>query len=50
LLVISGGMGSNAFISIRGDLDLKNISNISKKMGIRQLESLEKIDQKPRNK
>ena len=46
LLVISGGKGSNALISIRGDIDLKNISNISKKMGIKQLESLEKIDQK----
>jgi hypothetical protein len=46
LLVISGGKGSNALISIRGDIDLKNISNISKKMGFKQLESLEKIDQK----
>jgi hypothetical protein len=47
LLVISGGSGGNALISIRGDLDLKSISGLSEKMGIRQLESLEKIDKKP---
>jgi hypothetical protein len=47
LLVISGGQGGNALISIRGDLDMKNISGLSKTLGIQQLENLEKIDQKP---
>lgn len=46
LLVISGGKGGNALISIRGDLDLKSISGLSKSMGIEQLGSLENIDKK----
>ena len=50
LLVITGGTGGNALISIKGDLDLKSISGLSKAMGIQQLESLEKIDQKPAKK
>jgi hypothetical protein len=50
LLVITGGTGGNALISIRGDLDLKSISGLSKKLGIQQLESLEKIDKKPVNR
>jgi hypothetical protein len=47
LLVITGGTGGNTLISIKGDLDLKSISGLSNKMGIHQLESLDKIDQKP---
>ena len=47
LLMITGGTGGNALISIRGDLDLKGISGLSKKLGIQQLENLEKIDKKP---
>jgi Domain of unknown function (DUF4252) len=47
LLVITGGIGGNTLISIKGDLDLKSISGLSKAMGIQQLESLDKIDQKP---
>lgn len=47
LLVITGGTGGNTLISIRGDLDLKSISGLSKTMGIQQLKNLEKIDQKP---
>jgi hypothetical protein len=50
LLVISGGSGGNTLISIRGDLDMKNISGLSKKLGIQQLENLDKIDQKPQKK
>ncbi len=44
LLVITGGPGGNSLISIRGNLDLKSISNISKEMGIQDLEKLEKIE------
>lgn len=47
LLVITGGSGGNTLISIRGDLDMKSISGLSKKIGIEQLQSLDKIDQKP---
>jgi len=47
LLVITGGKGGNSLISIRGDLDLKSISGLSKSMGIEQLGSLENIDKKP---
>lgn len=50
LLIISGGKKGNTLISIRGDLDLKNISGLSKKMGIQQLEELDKLDQKPAKK
>jgi hypothetical protein len=50
LLVITGGTGGNTLISIRGDLDMKSISGLSKQMGIEQLESLDKIDQKPTKK
>ena len=50
LLVITGGTGGNTLISIRGDLDLKSISGLSKTIGIQQLESLDKIDQKPAKK
>jgi hypothetical protein len=46
LLVISGGHGGNALISIRGDLDLKNISSLSKTMGIQQLENLDKLEKR----
>ena len=46
LLVITGGRGGNALISIRGDLDLKSISGLSKSMGLEQLGSLENIDKK----
>jgi hypothetical protein len=45
LLVVSGGT-SNSIISIRGDINLKNISDLSKRMGIEQLENLEKIEKK----
>ncbi|MBS0012196.1 MAG: DUF4252 domain-containing protein [Bacteroidales bacterium] len=38
LLMIGGGPGQNVMISIKGDLDLKNISSISKTMGIEELQ------------
>lgn len=41
LLMIGGGAGSNMMISIRGDLDMNNISDISKTIGIKELEGLE---------
>jgi hypothetical protein len=46
LLVITGGPGGNSLISIQGDIDLKNISDLSKEMGIEKLENLDKIDEK----
>jgi len=46
LLVITGGPGGNSLISIKGDLNLKNISDLSKNIGIEQLKSLDKIDGK----
>ena len=46
LLVITGGPGGNSLISIRGDLNLKNISDLSKSTGIQELKSLDKIEDK----
>jgi hypothetical protein len=46
LLVVSGGPGGNSLISIKGDLNLKNISDLSKDIGIQELKSLDKIDKK----
>lgn len=46
LLIISGGRSNNSLISIKGDLDLKNISSLSRTIGIQQLENLEKLDKK----
>jgi len=46
LIVISGGPGGNALISIEGDLDLKTISEISKSSGIEELKGLDNIEKK----
>lgn len=46
LLVITGGPSGNSLISITGDLDMKSISNISKQIGIDDLQELEKIENK----
>lgn len=43
LLVITGGPGGNSLISIKGDLNLKNISDLSKNIGIQELKSLDNI-------
>lgn len=45
LIMVSGGE-SNTLISIRGDIDLKSISALSRGIGMEQLENLEKIDRK----
>jgi len=44
LLLIAGGKNENAIISIQGNIDLKNISKLSKSMKIDGLEHLEEID------
>ena len=46
LLLVIGGKGNNALISIRGIIDLKSISKLSKSMNIEGLERLEEIDEK----
>lgn len=46
LLIIAGGTEENAIISIQGNIDLKNISKLSKSMNITGLEHLEEIDEK----
>lgn len=46
LLLISGGTSGNTLISIRGDLDLKDISGLSKSMGMDELKALENIEKK----
>jgi hypothetical protein len=47
LLLITGGSGSNTLISIRGDIDLKKISQISKTVGIEELNQLDKAEKRP---
>ena len=44
LLLIAGGKDENVLISIKGNIDLKNISKLSKSMQIQGLEHLEEID------
>ncbi len=46
LLLIVGGKGENAIISIQGNIDIKNISKLSRSMNINGLEHLEEIDEK----
>jgi len=43
LLVITGGPSGNTLISIKGDLDLKSLSELSDETGIDELRDLEKI-------
>lgn len=47
LLVITGGPGDNTLISIKGDLDLKMINDLSKSTGIDELKDLEKLEKEP---
>lgn len=46
LLVIKGGPGGNSLISIKGELNLKNISDLSKSLDMQELKSLDKIKKK----
>jgi hypothetical protein len=46
LLVITGGPEGNSLISIKGDLDLKTISEISKQSDIEGLRELNDLDKK----
>jgi hypothetical protein len=46
LLVITGGPAGNSLISIKGDLNLKSLSELSKNAGIQELEKLEDVDKK----
>lgn len=46
LLVVIGGPGGNSLISIKGDLNLKNISELSKDLDMQELKGLDKIDKK----
>ena len=51
LLMIGGGEdGGNVLLSIKGDLDLKNISDISSKIGIEQLEGIDSKSSKSKGK
>jgi hypothetical protein len=44
LLIVTGGPGGNSLISIKGDLNLKSISELSESVGIDELKSLDKIE------
>jgi len=46
LLIVTGGPGGNSLISIKGDLNLKSISDLSKSMDIQELKSLDNIEKK----
>ncbi len=46
LVVITGGPGGNSLISIKGDFNLKDISDLSKSVGMEELEGLEGVDKK----
>jgi hypothetical protein len=46
LLVITGGPGGNSIISIKGDINLKNLSDLSKNIGIQELKGLDEINKK----
>jgi len=46
LLVIKGGPGGNSLISIKGDLSMKNISDLSNSIGIQELKTLESLEKK----
>jgi hypothetical protein len=50
LLLITGGDHGNSLISIRGNIDLKQLSQLSKATGIEELEELDKADKKKTEK
>lgn len=45
LLLVGGGGGENVLISIRGDIDMKNIGRIGDALDVEGLDELEKIDE-----
>jgi len=46
LLVITGGPGGNTLISIKGDLNMKSISELSKGVDIQELKTLDELEKK----
>jgi hypothetical protein len=46
LLVVKGGPGGNSLISIKGELNLKNNSDMSKSLDMQELKDLDKIQKK----
>jgi hypothetical protein len=48
LLVITGGPRGNSLISIKGEMNLKALSDLSKNAGIQELEKLENVEKKNR--
>lgn len=46
LLLVIGGKENNALISIRGIIDLKSISRLTKSLNVQGLDELERIDEK----
>ena len=48
LLVITGGPDGNSLISIRGEFNLKNISDLSKNLGLEELDGLEDVEKDKR--
>src|SRR5210317_20911 len=45
LLMVVGGSGENALISITGNIDMKTVSKLSKNLGIQGMENLDKIEE-----
>lgn len=48
-LMIGGGAGGNMLISIKGELDMNNISEISRTIGIQELKEIEKNQTKKKD-
>ncbi len=50
LIMISGGAKNFTVVSLFGEVDLKQVSRIAKKMDVKGLEGLDKIDKQPAKK
>ena len=50
LLMLSGGGKDFFLMSMIGDIDLKQISRLSKSMDVKGMENIEKLDDKPKKK
>jgi hypothetical protein len=46
LLMIAGGNDDFMILSLYGEIDLKQVSRIGKKMDVKGLENLDKLDKK----